>query len=419
MPGGFSENTLHDLLPEYYKRLFPHYLMCKWLGYSEVQKENFHRREFSFTLKDDIYLRYQTFYDWQDFEKELLRRLPIKIDIGSIYNHVPKDVKSWQGTGPMQVEERELVFDIDMTDYDDVRYCCSGSEICINCWPLMQFAIKILDAGLEEDFGFEHRLWIYSGRRGVHCWVADESARKLSSTARSAIVEYFTLVKGGDSTIKKVNFGQNMHPSIKRATRIVQKGFEDYACNKQNFLADDDKINKLLLFLPNQLKEDFGEKMRRCKTSVERWRSFQNSVKNNLETSTTKKGTVKLTNPNLIDEIMFQFCYPRLDVEVTKGLNHLLKSPFCVHPKTGRVCVPIDLEKIDQFDPFNVPMIDELCAQLERCDLINLDKKIKDYKKTDLKQYIETFERFIQKLELTWKGKNLMISDLKGVEGDF
>jgi hypothetical protein len=30
-----NDNTLQILLPEYYKRLFPHYLLCKWLGYNE------------------------------------------------------------------------------------------------------------------------------------------------------------------------------------------------------------------------------------------------------------------------------------------------------------------------------------------------------------------------------------------------
>ena len=108
MSNAIDNDLLDVLLPRYYKRLFPHYLMCKWLGYSEgthlfclcvyqkiinkllllVQREFFHHREFSFTLKDDIYLRYLTFSDYIDFEKELLKRVPYKIDIGGVYNHI-------------------------------------------------------------------------------------------------------------------------------------------------------------------------------------------------------------------------------------------------------------------------------------------------------------------------------------------
>jgi DNA primase catalytic subunit len=67
----------------------------------------------------------------------------------------------------------------------------------------MTLAVKILDRALKgnfnilktEELGFKHRMWVYSGRRGVHCWISDERARKLSSEARRAIVSFLEVVK--------------------------------------------------------------------------------------------------------------------------------------------------------------------------------------------------------------------------------
>jgi len=39
--------------------------------------------------------------------------------------------------------QRELVIDIDISDYDELRTCGSGGHICSRCWPFMAVAIQV------------------------------------------------------------------------------------------------------------------------------------------------------------------------------------------------------------------------------------------------------------------------------------
>ncbi|EKE36892.1 hypothetical protein ENUP19_0009G0032 [Entamoeba nuttalli] len=58
--------------------------------------------------------------------------------------------------------------------------------------------------------------------------------------------------------------------------------------------------------------------------------------------------------------IVFTYLYPRIDTNVSVQLNHLLKAPFCIHPSTNKVCVPINFNTIDSFDPNKVPTLQSL-----------------------------------------------------------
>lgn len=106
-----------------------------------------------------------------------------------------------------------------MTDYDEIRTCCSDKAICRRCWGFIAAAVKVLDKALRETFGFRHLLWVYSGRRGIHCWISDTLALDLTDDQRRALTLFLEVIKGGKEQVKKVNVrgpgDADLHPSLK------------------------------------------------------------------------------------------------------------------------------------------------------------------------------------------------------------
>ncbi|PSR91444.1 DNA primase small subunit like [Actinidia chinensis var. chinensis] len=361
-----------NFLKIYYGKLFPHEDIFKWMSYGNDGKHPgcdqsyFGRREFSFTLENDIYLRYQSFNSLSELEKSINEKCPVKIDVGPVYNVDPakRNAYAKAGDNGFTPVERELIFDLDINDYNDVRYCCSGNDVCLDCWSLMTAAIKVIDTALRDDFGFDHILWVYSGRRGVHCWVCDRKARRLNNEQRAAIAGYLHVYKGNEYGHKKVSLTGPLHPFLARSYNEVLKDiFEERLLCGQKLFSSEERFEKILEMIPDEsitselrgkwlesrqssrLKEDIN---------VVRWGQLKHILQ-----SRKHKGLHRC-----VEEIVFCYAYPRLDMEVSKHMNHLLKAPFCVHPKTGRVCVPIDPNHCEEFDPTTVPTLSKLLGEL-------------------------------------------------------
>lgn len=123
-------------------------------------------------------------------------------------------------------------------------------------------------------------------------------------------------------------------------------------------------------------------------------------------------------------QTVFRHTYPRLDINVSKMRNHLLKSPFCVHPKTGRVCVPIQADAMDDFDPFVVPTLGQLMEELDAYDQKHDDpdaRAIPNWQKTSLKGYFEPFlQEFLEPLQKSIRRQEREAAEQKAaIEGDF
>ncbi|KAK2759828.1 hypothetical protein FQN54_002562 [Arachnomyces sp. PD_36] len=427
----------------FYQRLFPFRPLFQWLNHGIKPSPDFGNREFAFTLQNDAYLRYQSFATGDLLRKEILRLNPSRFEIGPVYSTNPRERKTLRKAGAFKPISKEMVFDIDMTDYDDIRTCCTKANICNKCWSFVTMAIKVVDVALRDDFGFEHILWVYSGRRGAHAWICDKRARNLPDDRRRAIANYLELVRGGSNAGKRVNVKRPLHPHLSRSLDILKPWFGSTVLTDQDTFSTTDQADRLLSLLPDKtlntaLRKKWDSAPSRA--SASKWADIDALAKTGK--SSTLNATALLEAKQ---DVVLEYSYPRLDAEVSKKLIHLLKSPFVVHPGTGRVCVPIDIRKVEQFDPLSVPTVTQLLSQIDAWDAEHASasppaasapdgegstadvemggtpggKKLQDYEKTELKPYIDYFRTFVANLNKEERGVKRERGDGEGEGMEF
>lgn len=202
-----------SVMRAFYQRLFPWRTHFQWLNHSPIPSKDFQHREIAFELQNKAFVRHRSFNNFEQLRTEVLKLNPTRFEIGPVYSANPRDHKAL-GKAVCHPIRKELVFDIDLTDYDDVRTCCNKANICNKCWRFITVAIKIIDTALRDDFGFKHIMWVYSGRRGAHAWISDKRAFGMDDAKRRALANYLEVVKGGGNGAKRVQLRRPLHPHL-------------------------------------------------------------------------------------------------------------------------------------------------------------------------------------------------------------
>lgn len=200
--------------------------------------------------------------------------------------------------------------------------------MCLKCWKFLRVAGEILNESLTEDFGFEHILWIYSGRRGIHLWICDKQVRSLNNYERKGIINYLTVNVSNESSGQLVKHMDKRpyHPRIKRSKDIVAKYFKDIIINEQNSLINEAVLKKIENLFREQGVSVPIDRKTNCTDSETLWKYLDEKLGENGRWS------------RFLDQIQVMCLYPRLDANVSTTINHLLKGPFSIHPSTGIAC---------------------------------------------------------------------------------
>lgn len=337
-----SDDNVVRMCKAYYSDYFPHEEVCKLLGREWQGKNVLPYREIAVETHDDRYVRWLSVSSVAELRNMLVEKNTCKVHVGAIFEQQPIHRKS---VSVMQATQREFVVDVDVNDYVNTGVDSNEINACDAAWPIVAFGMVIVNRILREKFGFLNTLIVYSGRRGAHLTVYDARACALTDEARDAIVSYIQPSDTYNKIMSEGYFGSLWATILKFWTKHCLKrkadgggGFLDSCIDREDFMG--------LLGMEEIKRRTNVAVLTGKETWACVWRYALDSQHQEIRMQKVKS-------------TVLSYVWPRLDANVSKQRNHLNKAWFSLHPKTGRLCVPI-IGHPGCFDPSKCPRLDEV-----------------------------------------------------------
>jgi DNA primase small subunit len=281
-------------------------------------------------------VRHQSLLDLGDLGSFLGREAPRHVYYSAARYRDPgagsMEAKGWQAA--------DLVFDLDADHLPDV-------DPETTSYAAMLAAVKdalerLLDL-LTDDFSFEDLQVVFSGGRGYHVHVRDESVRGLDSEARREVVDY---VRGIDLAYDDLIERRAAGTTTQRVLR-TEGGWGRRT------------HRRLLAFAEDLRAMDAGQAMDRLQElegiGEKRARTVLGAVESNPDAM--EAGNVEAGGPGvrtlveaLARETVTVESAP-IDEPVTTDVRRLIRLPGSLHGGTGLVVTPLERADVAGFDP--------------------------------------------------------------------
>jgi DNA primase small subunit len=279
-------------------------------------------REFGFTYFDGSFRRHLSFKTSQEYKSFILKNHPKDIYFSIAIYRSPSSLMSKKGW-----LSAELPFDLDAeqvlkTDDENIK----AGWISPSVYELIkQEFVKLIENFVEADFGLHKGDYAlsFSGGRGYHLRIKNETFSSLDQRVRRQIVEYISI----GYKPKWFSNGSSMVSPFRHDYGWCKKIFESL---KTINLEDLTTYSSTEL---NAAAKVIASCRKASKPSDFRIRIHERPTAQKLIEETVSRTTVAI------------------DERVTVDINRLLRAPGTVHGGAGLLCKSLTKSELSNFDP--------------------------------------------------------------------